>query len=154
MSINKQPGFKAKLRVGQSLTAFGVQRINYRRECPAIDVTNTEAEPGCEEFAGSGEEGGAAEIGDVKRGTLSLTLNYDDVRDPFAAPLSLIVDQYYAIKYYPSGVTGPLLYDLLNCRLRNASHDALVPGGQPVTLEFGTDGLADSLEPIANPDAD
>ena len=38
MSINKQPGYKAKIRIGSGDTPFGVQRINYRREQGDVDV--------------------------------------------------------------------------------------------------------------------
>lgn len=146
----KRAGWKAKVRIGD--TQFACQSVDPDIDGGDVDVSNTEGEAGNPDYDG-GEEGGAASIGDIKRGTLTCRIAYDDETSPWLSPLSLVVNNYYAIKVYPSGLTGPEMYDWPNARLRKTSHSMVVPGGQPVTVTFVSDGIA-SLDPIPNPDAE
>lgn len=148
----KTPGFEGKLRIGGATMSF--QRVSIRINGQEVRVDNSEGEAGNPGFSG-GEVGGEARIPDTKGGEMTVSqATFDDAKSPWAAPISLAVNDYVGpVNYYPTGLTGPFYYNWLNCLVRSSSLEAAIPGGQPVSFTIVTDGLYEGLEMKTNPGA-
>lgn len=116
-----------------------LNRFEVSDRSSSINVTNTEGIPGSPADS-EAARGYAAKIPDIAEGTIRVTFaSYDDDNDPFAGSLHLESGVYYPIQVYPTGSGESHNYGSLLCT--EVTHSGSVPGPQPVTATFESDGL-------------
>lgn len=118
---------------------YAVGRIEVGGRVEPIRTGNTEGYTGNPNAADA--RGFSAVIPDLSEGRIRLvSATFDDGDNPFSAPISLTLGEYYALEASPVGDTSGFTYDYGNCMLVSYDHTASIPGPQPMTLEFQTDG--------------
>lgn len=127
-------------RVEMDGAFFSVQRFMVGSSVQPIRVSNTEGKPGnSQASADNTRRGYAAKLGDEKEGRIRLVnATWDDEENPWSSTINLIPGTYHDVKVYPDGAGE--VHSYTNCLLVSTSHEGAIPGGQPVTMEFETDG--------------
>jgi hypothetical protein len=129
----------ADFRVRIDGVFYGFSSIGVSGNVADLIVSNTEGIPG--NPLASDVRFTTARIADLPDGQFTLSqATFDDADNPFAAPVSLELGEYYVLEGFPSGEDGPS-YDWGNCMLCNFNHSARVPGPQPLELTFKPDGV-------------
>lgn len=117
---------------------YAVKRFRRSGRANPIDVSNSEGVPG--NPAQPAALGTSACIGDLPEGQFQLvSATFDDAANPFAAPLVLIENSYHTLQHYPAGIAGPAAA-AFNALLVEVVSEGQIPGAQPVTLTFQSDG--------------
>lgn len=128
----------ADVKVQIDGVTYAVQRVRVGDRSPALNVSNSEG--ACGNPLIEATDGFATKTPDLREGTLQLvSATFDEDNNPFAAPLSLTSSNWYGVEIFPAGLGGPA-HQLGNVLLEEVSHDFNIPGLQPVTLNFQTDG--------------
>jgi hypothetical protein len=128
----------ADVKVTINGVAYAVQRVRVGDRSPALNVSNSEGMPGNPTYDVVG--GFVTKTPDLREGTLELvSATFDEDNNPFASPLSLTSGNWYAVDVFPAGLSGPTA-QFGNLLLEDVSHDFNIPGLQPVTLRFQSDG--------------
>lgn len=126
---------------------WAVQRYSFSGSVPPINVSNTEGIAGNPNYttpaasvpssAGGGFQSFIRDLGVARIRLVSAT--FDSTDNPWSNPPALDLGSYYTIQFYPDK-DGSIYYDFPNCLLVDFTHEGTVPGPQPLTLEFTTDG--------------
>lgn len=127
----------ADFRVSIGGTFYAVQEVFVGASVQPIRVSNTEGTPGNPEADTA--RGFTAVIPDLAEGRVRLvSATFNDDENPYAAPIGLDVGEYFEIEVFPAGEGDSYSYG--NCLCVSVSHQGRIPGPQPLTAEFETDG--------------
>lgn len=134
----------ADFRVTIDGTAYAVQRVRVGDHTGTIVVTNTERVPGNAGYTDGSADGEhfEAKIPDIRAGQIQLVnATLDETEDTFGpGGYDLVSGYYYALHVIPTATDLAYYHDYGNCLLVDISHEGGIPGPQPVTLTFETDG--------------
>lgn len=120
---------------------YAVQNFRRGGRAQGINVSNSEGAPGNDVEADA--VGFTSKIADVRDGQFQLvSASFDDEDNPFASPLALVEGTYHTLQQFPAGLSGPAS-SAFNALLVEVSHQGQIPGAQPVTLTFESDGEYD-----------
>jgi hypothetical protein len=131
----QRPGFTFRIEVNGS--PYAVASSRFSSDSPALNTSNTEGIPG--NPTGTGGLGTSSCIADIPTGQVELRqATFDDSNSPYAAPIAFQNGLYYNIVGLPTG-SGGNNWDM-DILLTNITHEASVPGAQPVTVRGQSDG--------------
>ena len=86
--------------------AYSYRSVQRTGRVNPIDVSNSEGVPG--DLAGAAGPGFSSTLPDVFQGEITVSQAFfDDVANPYAAPILLAEGSYYLIAFFPTGLAGP-----------------------------------------------
>lgn len=128
----------ADVKVDIDGVPFAAQRVRAGDRSPALNVSNSEGQTGNPVTADGPNY--VSKTPDLREGTLQLVnATFDDDNNPFGSPLFLTSGNWYAVLIYPAGRDGEA-HDYGNLLLESVGHDFGIPGLQPCTFDFVSDG--------------
>jgi hypothetical protein len=120
---------------------YSIQRFRRSGRTNPINVSNSEGALGNQDFPD--EIGSSAFIPDLPEGQFQLVnATWDESANPFTAPAPLVEGTYHLLQQFPAGVSGSSS-SVFNALLIEVTHEGQIPGPQPVTLTFQSDGFYD-----------
>lgn len=120
---------------------FACNRITKRIPQPLLDTSNTEGVASDPEQASNPKLGSVSKLPDITGAEIecaAATFNDDD--NPFLSPFNVRPGSYHFVTFFPAGLLGPK-YGPWHCAFAGSEHQVMVPGAQPLTVKFETDGV-------------
>lgn len=118
--------------------AFAFNRFRISDRAASLNVSNSEGRTG--NSAGTDSPGFMSKTPDLSEGQFELVAaSYDETFNLFGTPPNLTPAFWYDVFVYPVGIDNDP-WEFPNALLVEVTHEGNVPGLQPLTLRFETDG--------------
>ncbi len=126
---------------------FACNRISIRINVPLIDTSNTEgvaADPSGV-IAVNPQRFSVSKLPDITGAEIECAAaTFSDDDNPFLKAIGLFPGSFHTITFYPTGNVG-VQYGPWHCAYAGSEHTVMVPGAQPLTLKFETDGVSPDI---------
>lgn len=130
-------GQDARLTIDGVAFAFNRLRVSDRTTAQA--VSNSEGRTGNPDFTDS--PGFVSKVPDLIEGMIEVVAaSFDEDANVFGPPPLISKGFYYVLAVYPNGLSSDP-WSIGNALLVEVSHEFQIPGLQPLTLRFETDGI-------------
>ncbi len=122
---------------------FACNRIIVRITPPLIDTSNTEGVAADASLGGvNGILGTVAKLPDITGAEIECTAaTFSDDDNPFLKAVGLLPNSFHTLIVFPAGLAAGVKYGPWHVAYAGSEHTMMVPGAQPITLKFETDGV-------------